>query len=310
MSEKESANIKSRKQLIGNIILIFVAFIWGTAFAVQRIGMEHIEPITFTAARMSLAAVVVGAVSMLQKKKSFSDENEKIEYRKNTLLGGLLCGAFLVSASIFQQVGIVYTTAGKAGFITALYILLVPILSFLIFKKKNTLLVWAGVIIGVIGMYLLCMKESLRLSYGDALICVCAILFSGHILCCDHYAKRGNPIRISSIQFTVTAVVSWIIAFIVETPSMDKIISAAVPILYCGLISAGLGYTLQMIAQRLTEPTIASMLMSLESVFAVLGGAVLLNERMSLREIAGCIIMLIAIILVQLPVSRDASNRS
>ena len=310
MSEKESANIKSRKQLIGNIILIFVAFIWGTAFAVQRIGMEHIEPITFTAARMSLAAVVVGAVSMLQKKKSFSDENEKIEYRKNTLLGGLLCGAFLVSASIFQQVGIVYTTAGKAGFITALYILLVPILSFLIFKKKNTLLVWAGVIIGVIGMYLLCMKESLRLSYGDALICVCAILFSGHILCCDHYAKRGNPIRISSIQFTVTAVVSWIIAFIVETPSMDKIISAAVPILYCGLISAGLGYTLQMIAQRLTEPTIASMLMSLESVFAVLGGAVLLNERMSLREIAGCIIMFIAIILVQLPVSRDASNRS
>ena len=310
MSEKESANIKSRKQLIGNIILIFVAFIWGTAFAVQRIGMEHIEPITFTAARMSLATVVVGAVSMLQKKKSFSDENEKIEYRKNTLLGGLLCGAFLVSASIFQQVGIVYTTAGKAGFITALYILLVPILSFLIFKKKNTLLVWAGVIIGVIGMYLLCMKESLRLSYGDALICVCAILFSGHILCCDHYAKRGNPIRISSIQFTVTAVVSWIIAFIVETPSMDKIISAAVPILYCGLISAGLGYTLQMIAQRLTEPTIASMLMSLESVFAVLGGAVLLNERMSLREIAGCIIMFIAIILVQLPVSRDASNRS
>jgi len=310
MSEKESANIKSRKQLIGNIILIFVAFIWGTAFAVQRIGMEHIEPITFTAARMSLAAVVVGAVSMLQKKKSFSDENEKIEYRKNTLLGGLLCGAFLVSASIFQQVGIVYTTAGKAGFITALYILLVPILSFLIFKKKNTLLVWAGVIIGVIGMYLLCMKESLRLSYGDALICVCAILFSGHILCCDHYAKRGNPIRISSIQFTVTAVVSWIIAFIVEAPSMDKIISAAVPILYCGLISAGLGYTLQMIAQRLTEPTIASMLMSLESVFAVLGGAVLLNERMSLREIAGCIIMFIAIILVQLPVSRDASSRS
>ena len=310
MSEKESANIKSRKQLIGNIILIFVAFIWGTAFAVQRIGMEHIEPITFTAARMSLAAVVVGAVSMLQKKKSFSDENEKIDYRKNTLLGGLLCGAFLVSASIFQQVGIVYTTAGKAGFITALYILLVPILSFLIFKKKNTLLVWAGVIIGVIGMYLLCMKESLRLSYGDALICVCAILFSGHILCCDHYAKRGNPIRISSIQFTVTAVVSWIIAFIVEAPSMDKIISAAVPILYCGLISAGLGYTLQMIAQRLTEPTIASMLMSLESVFAVLGGAVLLNERMSLREIAGCIIMFIAIILVQLPVSRDASSRS
>ena len=149
-------------------------------------------------------------------------------------------------------------------------------------------------------MYLLCMTESLHLGRGDTLVCICAVLFSGHILCCDYYAALGNPIRISAIQFASCTVISSIAALILEQPSWTKIVSAAIPILYCGLISGGLGYTLQIIAQRFTDPTVASLLMSLESVFAVIAGALLLGERMTGREILGCVIMFAAIVLVQI----------
>ena len=197
--------------------------------------------------------------------------------------------------------GVVYTTAGKAGFITAMYMLLVPIINFVFFKKKNTWLVWTGVLVGVFGMYLLCITDGFSLTYGDTLVCICALLFSGHILCCDHFVQLGNPIRISAIQFATAAVISTIAAFVAEEPSWQKIASAAVPILYCGIVSGGIGYTLQMVAQRYTDPTIASLLMSLESVFAVIAGALLLGERMTARELAGCVIMFAAIVLVQIP---------
>ena len=208
---------------------------------------------------------------------------------------------FLASASIFQQMGIVYTTAGKAGFITALYILIVPILNLVFFKKRSTLAVWIAVLLGIVGMYLLCMNDGFSLSQGDTLILICAFLFSGHILCCDYFVSKCNPIRMSAIQFVTTAAISWVVAFIFETPSPEKIISAIIPILYCGIISGGVGYTLQIVAQKHTDPTIASLLMSLESVFAVIAGALILNEIMSLRELTGCIIMFAAIILAQIP---------
>ena len=215
--------------------------------------------------------------------------------------GGLCCGGFLAAATLFQQAGIVTTTAGKAGFITAMYMLLVPVLGFVLFRRKNGALVRAAVALGVAGMYLLCMTERFTLARGDALVCVCALLFSGHILCCDHFARRGDPIRISAVQFCAAALVSLAAAALCEQPSWAKICSAAVPILYCGILSGGVGYTLQMTAQRFTDPTIASLLMSLESVFAVLAGALLLGERMSAREGFGCALMFAAIILVQLP---------
>ena len=301
--------------------------IWGTAFVAQRVGMDSIEPITFNAARMWLAAVAIGAVAILtrrnrqnnrQKRQMPKDSEKQInadgaagavtglgdpaqERRRNTLIGGICCGCFLTAASLFQQMGIVYTTAGKAGFITALYMLFVPILSFILFKKKNTWLVWTGVLIGVIGMYLLCITDDFSLTYGDMLVCICALLFSCHILCCDHFVRLGNPLFISAIQFTTVAVISSVAAFIAEEPSWQKVISAAIPILYCGIVSGGIGYTLQMIAQKYTDPTIASLLMSLESVFAVIAGALLLGERMTARELAGCIIMFAAIVLVQIP---------
>ena len=291
-----------QRQLLGSLLLLLVAVIWGTAFAFQRMGTGVIGPMTFVASRMTLSAVAVGIVSLF-----FKDPKEKaVELKRgrhDTLMGGICCGVFLVSASLFQQVGIAYTTAGKAGFITALYILLVPIVSTVFLKKKSSWIVWLAVLLGIIGMYLLCMTESLRLARGDALVCVCAILFTGHILSCDHFAGRGNPVRISAIQFVTASVVSWILAFIFESPSISAIRSALIPILYCGLASGGIGYTLQIVAQRFTKPTVASLLMSFESVFAVLGGVVLLGERMTVRELIGCIIMFIAIIIVQIPVS-------
>ena len=292
------------KRMLGNLLLTLTAVIWGTAFVGQRVGMESIEPVTFTAARMALAAAVVGAVAFMPgRKKEDMPKQKQRQYRKNTLLGGVCCGVFLASGSLFQQMGVVYTTAGKAGFITAMYMLLVPVINYVLFGKKNTLRVWLAVLVGVAGMYLLCVQEGFSLTKGDSLVCICALMFSGHILCCDHFAPRGDALKISAIQFLTTAVISALIAFVAEEPGWDKVISAAVPILYCGLISGGIGYTLQIVAQKYTDPTVASLLMSLESVFAVIAGALLLGERMSGQELAGCAVMFAAIILVQLPSS-------
>ena len=189
-----------------------------------------------------------------------------------------------------------------------MYMLLVPIISFVFFRKKNTWLVWLAVLIGVCGMYLLCMTEGFHLTRGDTLVCVCAFLFSGHILCCDYFASRGYPLGISAVQFLTCSLISGISALITEKPDWQQITAAAVPILYCGIMSGGVGYTLQLIAQKFTEPTIASLLMSLESVFAVTGGALLLHERMTPRELLGCVVMFAAIILVQMPAPRRKSR--
>ena len=310
------------KQALGNLLLLLTAMIWGTAFVFQRVGMDSIEPITFNAARMALAAVMVGALAFGLRQRNSQDALKQTEAgttvygttenvtrqageRKSqwaqTWKGGICCGLFLTAGSVFQQMGVVYTTAGKAGFITAMYMLLVPILNFVLFKKKNSWLVWLAVFMGVSGMYLLCVKEDFSLTLGDMLVCVCALMFSGHILCCDYFVKRTNPIELASLQFTTAAVVSAGIAFCVETPHLAGIAAAAVPILYCGVVSGGIGYTLQIVAQKFTDPTIASLLMSLESVFAVIAGAVLLGEQMSSREMLGCVVMFAATILVQVP---------
>ena len=294
------------RKVLGNVLLLLTAIIWGTAFAAQRAGMESIEPLTFTAARMWPAALAVGFVALVTRRRSPTG-TQKTD-RKQTILGGICCGFFLVSATIFQQIGIVYTTAGKAGFITAMYMLLVPVVNFVLFGKKNTWLVWLAVLIGVAGMYLLCITEGFSLTKGDALVCICAVLFTGHILCIDYFVRTCNPVEISAVQFFTAAVVATTAAFLAETPTWEKIAAAAIPILYCGLVSGGIGYTLQIVAQKFTDPTVASLLLSMEAVFAVLSGALLLNERMSGRELAGCAVMFIAILLVQVPLPRKAVN--
>ncbi len=297
------------KTLLGNLLLILTAMIWGTAFVSQRVGMESIEPMTFNAARYLFGTVAVGLVALIMRaaRRRTPDTRTPDEIKKAnrcTLWGGIGCGFFLATGGFFQQAGLVYTTAGKAGFITALYMLLVPIANFLIFKKKNTLQVWLAVLVGVIGMYLLCVTEGFGLAYGDLLVLICAFLFCGHILCCDRFVQHADPVCMSAIQFAVAALISTVAAFLMEEPTPEKLLSAALPILYCGLISGGVGYTLQIVAQKMTDPTIASLLMSLESVFAVVAGALLLHERMRAQELVGCAVMFVAILLVQIPIRR------
>ena len=319
------------KQLLGNLLLLLTAMIWGTAFVAQRVGMDSIEPITFNASRMALAAVMVGALAYVLRYKKKKEMLRRISSKRplpageehigrnadesavtwrNTLKGGICCGLFLTAGSVFQQMGVVYTSAGKAGFITAMYMLFVPILNYILFKKKNSWLVWLAVLVGVGGMYLLCVKEDFTLTRGDFLVCICALMFSGHILCCDHFVRVAKPIELAAVQFATAAVVSAVTALLLETPGWDGIASAAVPIIYCGVVSGGIGYTLQIVAQKYTDPAIASLLMSLESVFAVIAGAVLLGEQMSSRELLGCVIMFAAIILVQVPLPGERKDQA
>lgn len=296
------------KKLLGNSLLLLTAIIWGTAFVFQRSGMEIIEPLTFNAARMALAAVVIGILAfVMRRKRRDMPEAEQKQTDKNTLKGGMFCGIFLAVASIFQQAGLVYTPAGKAGFITAMYMLLVPVIGFVFLKRKNTWLVWFAVLLGVTGMYFLCITDKFSLSHGDFLVCMCAFVFSFHIIFCDHYVKLADPIGMSAVQFVTATVISVIAAFVFEKPSAEKLISALVPIIYCGIVSGGIGYTLQIVAQKYTDPTVASLLLSMESVFAAIAGALILSERMSVRELIGCAIMLVAVILVQLP-GRERGN--
>ena len=306
------------KKMLGNIMLTITAFIWGISFVFQRKGMEFIEPLTFAASRLVLAALAVMIVAFImdmreRKKPGFTPRTGETAdaYKRNTILGGVLAGLCLTGAGAFQQMGVVYTTAGKAGFITALYMMLVPVINFLFFKKKNTWLVWLGVVVGVVGLYLLCMTDkSFSVTKGDGLILICSVFFALHILVCDHFAPIGNPVKISAIQFITACACTWVLAILWEDPTWAKIVSAAVPIAYCGVMSGGVAYTLQILAQRDTDPTVAALILSLESVFAVIGGAIMLHERMSPRELIGCLIMFIAIILVQIPLPEKKEKKA
>lgn len=296
--------MKNRKTL-GSLLLLLTAMIWGTAFAFQRAGRGAVGPFAFVAARMALSAAAAGLAAFLhglgRARAEAPPAEERRAARRAALEGGACCGVLLGAASLFQQAGIVTTTAGKAGFITAMYMLLVPILELLLFRRRQGAVVWTAVALGVAGLYLLCVTGGFSLARGDALVCVCALLFAGHILCCAHFAPRADPLLLSAIQFAAAALLAALAALLFEPAPFEKLGSALWPILYCGLVSGGIGYTLQMIAQRYTAPTVASLLMSLESVFAVLAGALLLSERMSAREGIGCAVMFAAILLVQLP---------
>lgn len=300
-----------KKKLIGNLMLFTTAFIWGTAFVAQRVGMDHIEPFTFSACRYLLATLVLIPIIHILDKRSETaakaagtfrqlSADEKKAENKRILLGGGVCGVILFVASSFQQVGLVYTTAGKAGFITALYIVLVPIFG-LFLHKKTTWLTWLGVAFATVGLYLLCVKEGFSIAFGDFLVFLCAIFFSWHILACDHFTEYSNPVKLSCVQFAVCFVLATITALIFEHPNWAGIVECTIPIIYCGIFSAGVGYTLQMVAQKDTDPTVASLLLSLESVFGALGGFVVLHEVLTFKELLGCIIMFAAVILAQIP---------
>ena len=279
-------------------LLILTSFIWGVAFVAQSVGMEHVGPWTFTASRSVIGALfLIPVIGLLDKSKPKEDRPKN---NKTLLIGGICCGIALAVASMFQQYGILYTTVGKAGFITALYIVLVPILG-IFFKRKPRLIVWFSVLLALVGLYFLCMTDSLRFSRGDTLVLLSALVFSCHILIIDHFSPMVDGVRMSCIQFAVIAIVCGIPALIFEQPTFSSLIAAWAPILYAGMLSSGVGYTLQIVAQKNYDPTVASLIMSLESVFSVLAGWVILKQALSARELLGCVLMFTAIILVQLP---------
>lgn len=282
-------------QVKKSLILLLTATIWGTAFVAQSVGMDYVEPFTFTCARSIIGGIVLIPVIL------FFSKGRRPLVTKAELIGGICCGLALCAASNFQQIGMVHTTVGKAGFITALYVVIVPILG-LFFKKKVSFTIWICVALSVVGLYLLCMTESsLALSYGDFLVLICAILFSVHIMIIDYFSPQGDGVVISCIQFFVCGIVSGIIMLFVEEPQMGNIMAAKMPILYAGVLSSGVAYTLQIVGQKDMNPTVASLILCLESVISALAGWMILNEALTPRELFGCILMFAAIVLAQVP---------
>lgn len=306
------------RSLRAALLLLLTAMIWGAAFVAQDVAADALEPFTFNGLRMALAALTLVPVIALRHtaaKKAASKAEDATDdqtlsptllpadptQRRYLLLGGLCCGVMLAMGSGFQQLGInAGVQAGKAGFITALYIVLVP-LTGLFFKKRPTPLVWMAVALSAVGLYLLCMQGGFVLEGGDILLLLSALSFTGHILVIDRVIPHVDGVKLSCIQFAVTAVICLVLAAFTEHPTWEAVKTAAIPILYAGILSGGVGYTLQIIAQKDIDPTIASLIMCLESVFAVLFGWLLLGDQMTVREYLGCAIMMAGIVLAQLP---------
>lgn len=276
---------------------MLTALIWGAAFVAQSAGMEQNGPFTFNTIRMILGGIVlIPCIALFDKMR-----HVRLGWRsadKNLWVGGCLCGVALFTGATLQQFGIQYTSAGKAGFITALYVIFVPLCRLFAGKRPGKLL-WGSVALAAVGMYLLCMDGSLSLSKGDVLVLLGAFGFTAHILIIDHFSQKVDGVRMSCIQFFVAGALSLVCMFLFEAPSVPAILSAWAPILYAGLLSCGVAYTLQVVAQKDTDPTVASLILCLESVFAVLFGWLLLGETLSMKELLGCILMFVAIVLAQ-----------
>ena len=293
--------------LKNSLLLLLTATIWGVAFVAQSVGMDYVGGFTFNMARSLIGSAVLLPVIWFMGRNSSkkAEEAQGSSSRKDLLWGGLACGILMCLASNFQQFGIKYTTVGKAGFITAWYIVLVPILG-LFLKKKCSPFIWLAVAMSVAGLYLLCITDGFSIGKGDILVLICAVLFSFHILVIDYYSPKVDGVKLSCIQFLVCGILSGIPALIFEKPEMSAVLTAWQPILYAGVMSCGVAYTLQIIGQKNMNPTVASLILSLESCISVLAGWVILGQQLSAREIAGCVIMFAAIILAQLPQKEKA----
>lgn len=288
-----------------SLLLVLASFIWGTAFAAQSMGMEYLEPFTFNGIRLFMAGVALLCAVLVSDAAKRHRSNRRAEPAtgraiRASITGGGLCGVVLFIASSFQQFGLKYTASGKAGFITALYIVIVPVLGLFLGRRAPRIL-WICIATAVVGLYFLSIDESLSISVGDLLVMLCALFFAVHILLIDHFSRRADVLKLACMQFFVCSGLSLIAVLIFEKPSASGVYGAMWPMLYSGVLSGGLAYTLQIQAQKDTEPALASLIMSLESVFAVLAGWALLAERLSLREGIGCVLVFAAIVLAQLP---------
>lgn len=311
-------------------LLFLTAVVWGVAFVAQSVGMDYVGPFTFNCIRCLIGAVVLvpciwfldgwkqrqggalcgresaGAPDGASCGRESTEAPSGASYGSHALLaGGVCCGLALFVASNLQQIGIQYTTVGKTGFITALYIVMVPVFGIFL-KKRAGIRVWVSVALAVAGLYLLCITDRLALGKGDILVLLCAVVFAVHILVVDHFSAKADGVRMSCIQFLVCGLLSGVCMLITEHPEMRLILQAWQPILYAGVFSCGVGYTLQIVGQKGTDPTVASLILSLESVVSVLAGWLLLGQRLSVRELGGCALMFAAILLAQLPERRQS----
>ena len=283
-----------------NVLPLLAAFIWGTAFVAQSMAAGHVGPFTFNAARSVIAFFFLLGLCVLRRIWQRKAEMAPASSPKALMIGGICCGTALAVASNLQQKGIETTTSGKAGFITALYIVLVPIAG-LFLGRRVGVKVWAGVALAMAGLYCLCITEGFSIAVGDFYLLGCAVCFTVQIMCIDHFAQKVDGVELSCAQFFVVSIISTVGMFLTETPTMEAVSTCLWPILYVGVFSSGVAYTLQILAQKDSNPTVVTLLLSLESVFATIAGAVILHDKMSAREYLGCALMLFAVVLAQLP---------
>ena len=279
-----------------NLLLMLAAAIWGFAFVAQRVGMRHVGPLTFNGVRFALGAVALMPL-LIWTRRTAAASWEPCD-RSLVIKGGLAAGVILFVGATLQQYGMVYTTAGKAGFITGLYVVFVPLLG-LFFGLKTGRFVWAGALTAAIGLYLLSARGIVGIDPGDGLVLLGAVFWASHVLLIGNLSRRVPPVSLAVAQFSVVSLLSLLGAFIFESPELASIRSAAVPILYAGLLSVAVAYTLQVVAQRRARPAHAAIILSCESVFAALGGWLMLSEGLSLRGLIGCALMLAGILLAQ-----------
>lgn len=301
-----------KKQIVASLLLTLAAFIWGTAFVAQSEALDVLGQFTFLASRSYLGVLTLIPVSIAiykkgQKNSEFRKSECKSFFSKKLILGGTFCGTALFIASFLQQIGILSSGIGKSGFLTTLYILIVPVLGIFL-KRKIKPVMWVCIALGVMGMYFLCVSETSKLNFGDVMLILCALCFAIHIMIIDHFVKSVDGVRLSLVQFFVCGTLSLITALILEDIDFNLIKTAFFSIFYAGVMSSGVAYTLQIISQKNLNPTVACLIMSLESVFAALSGAVL-GERLTSNEIFGCVLVFIAIILAQLPVENIKLNK-
>lgn len=282
-----------------NLLLLLTAVIWGFAFVAQRAGMEYIGPFTFNTARFAIGGISIIPLLIINQRKKIGKEKFLPLNDKIFLIGGLSAGTVLFLGATFQQGGLVYTDAGKAGFITGFYVILVPILGLFI-KQKTSLLTWLGAIVAIIGLYFLSVNETFETNLGDILVLIGAFFWAIQILVIGFYSTKVDPFLLAFSQFLVCAILSFITAIFSETIILHNIYSAYIPILYAGLFSVGIAFTIQVVAQREANPANAAIIMSLEAVFAVIGGWLILNESIDIRGLIGCILMFVGMILSQL----------
>ena len=324
MKAQMKAQVKTHK-LRNTFFLFLTAMIWGAAFVAQSVSMDYIGPFTFICLRsviggLFLIPVIIVLDGIRKKNQNESanvvssentlhniemdiekEEKQRLSWKNKQLIeGGIVCGILLFFANCFQQTGIQYTTVGKAGFITTFYIIIVPLIG-LFFKKYCGILTWIGVVVALAGLYFLCITQKLTIQRGDALILCCSVLYAGQILAIDHYNPFVDGVKMSCIQFLTGGILGAVFMFLFENPSIAMILSAAGPILYTGIMSTGVGYTLQIVGQKGLNPTVAALILSLESVFSALSGYLFLHQVLTTRELIGCALMFIAIVLAQLP---------